>query len=326
MLCVLKRGAYPIYVTAMIVYGGAMTLSRVPMQKIAAVLFEGPFITTAMAVNHSFSHVASILSNWLSSWFTPIYGPTYTLVIYCLVGCFTLPICLVLYGQYTKKMSVKGGSKPGNFFEMFKKYMATTNLLYWVIFAAGALIDAHTILIKNMEGTLMSQLGFIQSTANSISSSGKYVLLATPLFAMIVDMFPYREWYIVLGALNKIWLSIFMITQEGADPTAFWWYIFKPLDSAINSMFYSSFYSFFGIYLPKEIKGVGMGVNQTILAVTPFVGPMLMKSWSMKVQLYFFLVLSIASLGLGLLVVLLNYKNDNMINNGGKKEEAKKSK
>merc|ERR1719167_1059721 len=142
----------------------------------------------------------------------------------------------------------------------------------------------------------MKDLGFLQSQTNLISSTPKYIGIAGPLFGIFVDTFPYRQWYLMVGAVSKIVLSYFMITQVGGEPNMKKWILFKCLDAVALGLFYSSFYSFFGIYLPKEIKGIGMGLNQSILALTPFLLPIMTEKWELKMKLKFYLGMGVVSL------------------------------
>merc|ERR1719347_2430571 len=111
-----------------------------------------------------------------------------------------------------------------------------------------------------MESSVNKELGFTQTIANRISMSGKVAGLFGPLFGMTIDLVPYRQYWLLFAAIEKIFWSLFLYKQKTYDQDdkmgPLGWYVVKIVDSTVNGLFYSAFYSFFGMYLPKEIKGV----------------------------------------------------------------------
>eukprot|EP00477_Mikrocytos_mackini_P000310 GAHX01000326.1.p1 GENE.GAHX01000326.1~~GAHX01000326.1.p1 ORF type:complete len:458 (+),score=42.28 GAHX01000326.1:43-1416(+) len=307
------------YEISIIIYGGAMNQARIPMQKMASVLFAGPYLATAMNINHTFSHISSLLATTLAPVMSNSLGIIPTIRALALVGWFTLPICMILYGLYTKRISVKGAANKDGLVKMLTQYITETEYLAWIVLAMGFFTDGITVSFKNTESAIYAGYDYSRTTTNMISTASKVVLIFTPFYSLFVDLFTYRQYFFIVTTSMQtlLFFILWLISLKKNYSLPVWAMIIIMLAYKLfTTIFLAAFYSYLAVTIPKSIRGVAFGFNNSVLSIAYYFGSMIISTLSKNIPVAMFFSTVCAGIGCGLsiLIWMLNYKLGDTLN------------
>ena len=92
---------------AMFFYGTGQNLSKIPMQKITALLFQGNHLAFAINIVQLFSHLAGIAASRLSVYLLHTYGVPQLFLVVFFVSAMSFPLCLLLLALVNLGESVR---------------------------------------------------------------------------------------------------------------------------------------------------------------------------------------------------------------------------
>ena len=313
------------YQVAAFFYGAALNLSRIPMQKLVSVIFEGsPLLALVLNINHFFSHVASLISNLLAPWLLHNFGQPATLHVLCLVSTFTLPICLVLYGAHSRRVSAKQevSSTSQSLWKKFGELFSLPKIVFLTTIV-GIFTDCVLVSFKIMEGKLYKNLfGFNVDETNLIALVTKLPLLASPIASTILDRYPFRDIAILGSATTFVTVFFFYLSQIGNNPSPAFISCLGVLVRIGMIFFYSAFYTFFAIIVPKHIRGLMMGLNASVFSIGYFIIPCifdhLLKNLEDKTKFLIFVGLLVFGFVLSIILLIVNRTGENIMNQKAK--------